>query len=71
MTDKPITATEVEARRDAMTEKPKPCAHCGSDDARKDTMPYFNANRVMCWGCGIATQYEPGDKCLEKWNTRI
>lgn len=56
-----------------MSEELKPCAHCGNTDIKINAIPYFKeheAVKVMCWECGIATQYMPSKKAIERWNQR-
>lgn len=50
----------------------KPCPFCNSTDIRVETMSYFgkDVNKVMCWGCGIGTQYMPNNAAITRWNTR-
>lgn len=59
--------------RSDMNQELKPCAHCGSDDIRVKEMDHFDNNIqiVMCWGCGISTQYMPNNKAIERWNQRV
>lgn len=53
----------------AMTDELKPCAHCGSEDTRVELTFFNEIKKVMCWGCGISTQFDP--MAIEKWNRRV
>lgn len=57
---------------DSMYKDLLPCAHCGSENIKIVSQPYFvhELNQVKCFGCGMQTHYNFREKAIESWNKR-